>query len=142
MYSTDLHAIFAILVYSLVRSIRLPARLVISGLDRGGKKVRYIQGQRNFPSGVEWAHIYLQIGDRPYGEPVWYYAEPTLRVPLGWDVVDNDASSLPEMRGQFGASADTSAGAAPSSGLSDTHRLIAAFLGGALAYHLWQRSRG
>ena len=91
----------AILVYSLARSIRLPARLVISGLDKAGRKVRYVQGDRHYPRNVEWAHIYLQLGDRPYGQPVWYYAEPTLQVPLGWDVVDNDASALPEMRGQY-----------------------------------------
>jgi hypothetical protein len=91
----------AILVYALARSIRLPARLVISGLDKAGRKVRYVQGDRNYPRNVEWAHIYLQVGDRPYGQPVWYYAEPTLQVPLGWDVVDNDASALPEMRGQY-----------------------------------------
>ena len=92
----------AILVYALARSIRLPARLVISGIDKRGKKVRYVQGDKHYPPGVSWAHIYLQIGDRPYGQPVWYFAEPTLQVPLGWDVVDNDASVLPEMRGTFG----------------------------------------
>jgi hypothetical protein len=92
----------AILVYALARSIRLPARLVISGVDKRGKKVRYIQGDRHYPSGVNWAHIYLQVGDRPYGQPVWYFAEPTLQVPLGWDVVDNDASMLPELRGAYG----------------------------------------
>jgi hypothetical protein len=92
----------AILVYALARSIRLPARLVISGIDKRGKKVRYVQGDKHYPPGVSWAHIYLQLGDRPYGQPVWYFAEPTLQVPLGWDVVDNDASVLPEMRGTFG----------------------------------------
>jgi transglutaminase-like putative cysteine protease len=132
----------SILLYSLVRSIRLPARLVISGLDRGGKKVRYVQGQRNFPSGVEWAHIYLQIGDRPYGEPVWYYAEPTLRVPLGWDVVDHDASQLPEMRGQFGAAPeDAPAASGFLSGFSERTKLVAALAAGALVYHVWKGSR-
>lgn len=92
----------SILVYALARSIRLPARLVISGVDKKGKKVRYIQGDKHYPSGVNWAHIYLQVGDRPYGQPVWYFAEPTLQVPLGWDVVGNDASMLPELRGAYG----------------------------------------
>jgi hypothetical protein len=134
----------AILVYALARSIRLPARLVISGLDRSGKKVRYIQGDRNFPSNVEWAHIYLQIGDRPYGEPVWYFAEPTLRVPLGWDVVDNDATELPEMRGLFGNAPKPAAfGEALSpGGMSERMKYVAAFVGGAVAYHLWKASRG
>lgn len=91
----------AILLYALARSIRLPARLVISGLDKRGKKVRYHQGDKHFPKNVDWAHIYLMLGDRPYGEPNWHYAEPTLRVPLGWDVVANNASVLPEMQREF-----------------------------------------
>jgi transglutaminase-like putative cysteine protease len=126
----------AILVYALARSIRLPARLVISGVDKRGKKVRYIQGDKHYPSGVDWAHIYLQIGDRPYGDPVWYFAEPTLQVPLGWDVVDNDASALPELRGSFGAPETP---AAP-----DYKKLALAALAGAAAmhlYHKWARER-
>ena len=87
----------AILVYALARSIRLPARLVISGTTRSGKKVRYCQGDRNFDRTVDWSHIYLMIGDRPYGDPQWSYAEPTLNVPLGWDVVSHTGNVLPEM---------------------------------------------
>lgn len=98
----------SILLYALARSIRLPAKLVISGLDRRGKKVRYHQGDKNFPKDVDWSHIYLMIGDRPYGQPEWYYAEPTLRVPLGWDVVANNASVLPEMQQREFAGADAS----------------------------------
>lgn len=94
----------AILLYSLARSARFPVRLVISGLTRGGRKVRHHQGERRFDPTVEWNHIYLQIGDRPYGEPVWYYAEPTLSVPLGWDVVAHSGDVLPEMSSSYGAS--------------------------------------
>lgn len=87
----------AILLYSLARSVRLPAKLVISG-TKNGKKVRYHQGDTHYPTGVHWAHIYLMIGDRPYGPPRWAYAEPTLRnAPLGWDVVTGDSSMMPEM---------------------------------------------
>lgn len=94
----------AILLYALARSARFPVRLVISGLTRGGRKVRHHQGERRFDPTVEWNHIYLQIGDRPYGEPVWYYAEPTLSVPLGWDVVAHSGDVLPEMSSSYGAS--------------------------------------
>jgi 8-oxo-dGTP pyrophosphatase MutT (NUDIX family) len=87
----------AILVYALARSIRLPAKLVISGTTKNGKKVRYHHGDRNFDGRVDWSHIYLMIGDRPYGEPQWAYAEPTLNVPLGWDVVSHVGNVLPEM---------------------------------------------
>jgi hypothetical protein len=123
----------AILVYALARSIRLPARLVISGVNKQGKKVRYIQGDKHYPSGVEWAHIYLQLGDRPYGDPVWYFAEPTLRVPLGWDVVDNDASALPELRGSFGVPETAPA--------TDYKKLALAALVGAAAVHFYYASR-
>jgi len=121
----------SILVYALARSIRLPARLVISGINKHGKKVRYIQGDKHYPSGVAWAHIYLQIGDRPYGEPVWYFAEPTLQVPLGWDVVDNDASDLPELRGSFGVPETPTA--------PDYKKLALAALAGGVAVHLYHR---
>lgn len=87
----------AILVYSLARSVRLPAKLVISGTTKSGKKVRYHHGDRNFDRSVNWSHIYLMLGDRPYGEPKWFYAEPTLNVPLGWDVVSQSGDVLPEM---------------------------------------------
>lgn len=88
----------AILVYSLARSVRLPAKLVISGTTKSGKKVRYHHGDRNFDRSVNWSHIYLMVGDRPYGEPKWFYAEPTLNVPLGWDVVSHNGDILPEMQ--------------------------------------------
>lgn len=123
----------AILVYSLARSIRLPARLVISGMDKAGRKVRYVQGDRNYPRNVEWAHIYLQLGDRPYGEPVWYYAEPTLQVPLGWDVVNNDASSLPEMRRQY-AGAEPAGPATPGDAWASFPFGLKLFLGGLAAF--------
>jgi hypothetical protein len=123
----------AILVYSLARSIRLPARLVISGMDKAGRKVRYVQGDRHYPRNVEWAHIYLQLGDRPYGEPVWYYAEPTLKVPLGWDVVANDASALPEMRRQY-AGAEPAGPATPGDAWASLPFGVKLFLGGLAAF--------
>jgi hypothetical protein len=89
----------AILLYSLARSVRLPAQFVISGVDGKGNKRRYHQIDKHFPHGVRWGHIYIAIGDRPYGEPTWWYAEPTLKnVPLGWDVVGAKSDALPEMR--------------------------------------------
>jgi len=95
----------AILLYSMCRAVRLPCRLVISGTDRSGKKVRFVQGEGRPPAGVGWAHIYCQIGDKPYGPCKWYYAEPTMRgVPLGWDVVGANSNAMPEMNGNaYGA---------------------------------------
>ena len=95
-----------IMLASLLESIRLPWKLVISG-TKGRKKVRYHQGDK-FPGaakkGYNWSHIYVMIGDRPFVPEKWYYAETTLRgAPLGWDVVDGDASTFPELQNNYGA---------------------------------------
>jgi transglutaminase-like putative cysteine protease len=90
-----------ILYYALCRSVRLPVKLVISGVTASGKKVRYHQGDKRLPSGVNWAHVYTAVGDRPYGEPQWRYADPSLKgAPLGWDVVSGDTGPLLEMGGK------------------------------------------
>jgi len=86
----------AILLYALLRSVRLPVRPVISGRDGKGKLHRYHHGDPSIRKGVSWAHIYLQVGLDPYGGASWVYAEPTLRVPLGWDVVSANGK-LPEL---------------------------------------------
>jgi transglutaminase-like putative cysteine protease len=86
-----------ILLFSLCRSVRLPCKLVISGTDSTGKKYRYHQGDATIPPYVKWSHIYMMVGDRPYGPPKWLYAEPTLKVALGWDVVSANGNFLPEL---------------------------------------------
>ncbi len=95
-----------IMLASLLESIRIPWKLVISG-TKGRKKVRYHQGDK-FPGaakkGYNWSHIYMMIGDRPFVPQKWYYAETTVRgAPLGWDVVDGDASIFPELQNNYGA---------------------------------------
>lgn len=90
---------------ALLESIRLPWRVVISG-NKGNKKVRYHHGDK-FPGGEKkgyiWSHIYMMIGDRPFTPQRWYYAETTVRgAPLGWDVVDGDASIFPELTSNYG----------------------------------------
>lgn len=88
-----------ILLYALCIAVRLPFRLVISGYTKTGAAVRYIHRAKGFDRSVKFTHIYGQIGDRPYGEPVdWWFAEPTLNVPLGWDVVAAGGNILPEMK--------------------------------------------
>jgi transglutaminase-like putative cysteine protease len=87
----------AILLYALCRSVRLPCKFVISGVDGSGRKRRYHQGDRHFPRDVNWSHIYTAIGDKPYGPAKFRYAEPTMRVPLGWDVVGASGPTIPEM---------------------------------------------
>lgn len=107
----------AILLYALYRSVRLPVKLVISGVNRAGKKVRYVQGDPNFPQGVSWAHIYVAVGDRPYGKCEWHFAEPTMDVPLGWDVVSRNTNAMPEMNAAAYAGVDDKPAATPHSPL-------------------------
>lgn len=92
-----------IVLYSLARSIRLPVKLVIVGMDRAGRKVRYHQGDAHYPQGVDWSHIYLAVGNDPFRPTKFYYAEPTVPgAPLGWDVVNAKNFNIPELAG-FGA---------------------------------------
>lgn len=90
----------AMLVAALGDSLRLPWRFVISGRDRTGRKHRWIEGEGSPDPMVDYTHIYLAVGWPPFGaNPVYVFAEPTLRVPLGWDVVDGPQTgeTLPEM---------------------------------------------
>jgi len=96
-----------IVLGALLESIRIPWRVVISGTDKRGKKVRYHYGDK-FPGGEKkgyiWSHIYMTIGDRPFSPQKWHYAETTVRgAPLGWDVVDGDASIFPGLKSNYGA---------------------------------------
>lgn len=83
---------------ALYESIGLPWKLVLSGRNKTtGQKVRYIEGDP-VPDNCSWVHIYGMVGDRPFRPAHWYFTEPTVNgVPLGWDVIDGDASYLPEM---------------------------------------------
>ncbi|MSQ55774.1 MAG: hypothetical protein EXR31_10450 [Betaproteobacteria bacterium] len=90
----------AILLLALGHALRWPARWVLSGRDRkSGRKVRWIEGQSEPSAGVDWAHIYLMVGGPPFRPAWWVFAEPTLKVPLGWDVVAATGDQLPEMSG-------------------------------------------
>lgn len=96
---------FAILLAALGQSMRLPWRFVISGRNRKGEKVRWIEGDGPTPTGVSWGHIYVVVGWPPFQPTTWRFAEPTLDVPLGWDVMARDPRAdrrLPEL-GALGA---------------------------------------
>ncbi len=89
----------AILLCSMFEACRLSWKLVISGRERSsGRKIRHIDGQP-FKNGCDWTHIYCMVGTPVFRPEKWFFCEPTLRVPLGWDVVSGDASLLPEMGG-------------------------------------------
>ena len=93
---------------ALFESIHLPWKLVLAGTRPTGKKnaegqeirkkVRYIEGSKNFPTDGKWAHIYCMVGTPAFNPKQWYFCETTInKVPLGWDVVDGDKSYLPEL---------------------------------------------
>lgn len=90
----------ALLLCCFFESIKLEWKLVISGRQRvTGNKIRHVEGGP-VPANAVWSHIYCCVGDRPFTPKKWYFCEPTLKVPLGWDVVGGDASALPEMGGE------------------------------------------
>ena len=91
----------AILLCSMFESCRLSWKLVISGREKGtGRKVRHIEGGE-MPR-ADWSHIYCMVGTPVFHPKEWFFCDPTLRVPLGWDVVNGDASALPEMAQELG----------------------------------------
>ena len=88
-----------ILLCSFFESIALPWRLVISGVKKNGDKVRYIQGDKNIAT-ADWTHIYCMVGNQPFHPKEWFFCEPTIKgVPLGWDVIEADDDTLPELLG-------------------------------------------
>jgi len=92
----------AILLCSMFESCRISWKLVISGRDRAtGRKVRHVDGDA-YKHGVDWSHIYCIAGTPVFRPTKWFFCEPTLKVPLGWDVVSGDASVLPEMAQELG----------------------------------------
>lgn len=75
----------AIVLCSLFEAIRLPWRLVLSGKNGHGKMVRHMEGDPYRKA--QYAHIYCCVGDKPFTPSQWIMCEPTMKVPLGWDIV-------------------------------------------------------
>lgn len=104
----------ALLLAALAETLRIPWKLVLSGKAPGGRTIRWVEGERR--KRARWAHIYVALGDRPFGTPGrMMFAEPTIRgVPLGWDVVQATAANgrvvLPELAGVDLGDADSDAG--------------------------------
>jgi len=97
---------FAILIGSLLGSIRLETRLVLSGTHPRGGRVRFVEKQGRPQRGVRWSHVYIMVGTPAFSPTTWTFMEPTLNVPIGWEVVkDGQRGVLPELAGTYGASA-------------------------------------
>lgn len=92
----------AILLCSFFECIRLPFKFVVSASTQNGL-VRYHEGDPNYKK-LPYSHIYCMVGDKPFTPSKWTYCEPTLEVPLGWDIVatqddPNARKYLPELGG-------------------------------------------
>jgi len=95
----------AVLLASMAESVRIPWRFALAGKDPKGRPVRYIEGGDKPPHGSQFFHIYLYLGWPPFKPTTWVAAEPTVKVPLGHDVVEEQAAKgpgaapLPELAG-------------------------------------------
>jgi len=73
-----------LLLGAMYTAINLQFRFVLSGRNRG-KLERWIEGQPMKQG--NWNHIYLMVGIPPFEPKEWLFVEPTVKVPLGWDIV-------------------------------------------------------
>jgi hypothetical protein len=93
----------AVLLKCLGGSLRLPSEFTVSGREKGGQRAkrRWVRRRGPIPPHVEWSHIYLCVGWPPFKPSRWVFAEPTLHVPLGWDVMSasDPRAAIPEMAG-------------------------------------------
>lgn len=93
----------ALTLAALGYSMRLPFKFVLSGRDKRGERVRWVEGSGK-PPVAAWTHIYVQAQWPPFRPTASAWAEPTLDVPLGWDSVSG---------GQVRGRADLGEGEAP-----------------------------
>jgi hypothetical protein len=75
----------ATLVAAMAETIGLGWRFVLGGSDRKGRPMRWTEGTKQ-PSGCQFFHIYLDLGWPALRPKVWKAAEPTMPVPLGYDI--------------------------------------------------------
>jgi len=122
----------AIILCSFFESLRLPWKLVISASTPSGL-VRYHEGDPNFKP-LAYSHIYCMVGDRPFTPKKWTYCEPTMDVPMGWDIVatQNDPEArkyLPELgsitSSMVGGAVGEVAGEASNTGITKFAKQIA-----------------
>lgn len=77
----------AVLLAALGNSLRLPWKFTLSGRSHVGEKIRWVEGEGRCPRNADWSHIYLCVGWPPFRPTQWVFAEPTLKVALGWDTM-------------------------------------------------------
>ena len=117
-----------ILLCSFFECIRLPWKFVLSASTPNGI-VRYHENDANYPR-LKYSHVYCMVGNKPFTPTKWFYCEPTLKVPLGWDV-GKGTDKLPELGATFVTG--TIAGSVADEGLSGhVHKIFRASLVGAI----------
>jgi hypothetical protein len=91
---------------ALCTAVGLPWKYVLSGTNRAGRRVRWVEGTP-LPWGVNFSHVYNMAGWPPFNPHIWAAAECTVKgCPLGYEPAMT-GKLLPEM-----GSASTSAGRA------------------------------
>lgn len=97
-----------LLTGSMLTSIGLPWRIALGGITRGSKRpARWLEPwpigkPGRTPRNVDFAHIYLAVGDKPFNPQQWIAAEPTIRgAPLGYDPVYHGPLADSHMRGRW-----------------------------------------
>lgn len=100
---------FLILIGAMLTSFGIPWRIALGGVQRGSRKtVRWLEPwpisdrPGRTPRDVDFAHIYLVVGDKPFNPQQWVAAEPTIRgAPLGYDPVYHGPLADSHMRGRW-----------------------------------------
>lgn len=77
-----------LLVAAMAESVALGNRFVLGGRRAGGRgpACRWAEGKGSPPSDAKFFHIFVDLGWPALKPTTWKAAEPTMQVPLGWDV--------------------------------------------------------
>lgn len=88
----------ALTLAALGYSMRLPFKFVLSGRDKRGRRIRWVEGAGKPPE-ASWTHIYVQAQWPPFRPTAYAWAEPTLDVPLGFDALTTPIRNRADLSG-------------------------------------------
>lgn len=126
-----------ILLCTMADAVGLPNRMVLGGRRNNGKLVRWVEGAggRKVPRGVNFFHIYCELGWPPGRPGLWASADPSLQgAPLGYDLVKHginvDQHGRPIGLGTFGGGGGGDSGGSMHRGPSGSGASGGSFYGG------------